>query len=264
MDRSTSSRTRAASVLTAEIVHVNVSRYGDNNIGAMRRLLEYMYLDHRSIESLYAQAVESLETSRVTTVKRELSAKGRVGARFRNVLIKMLTGIEAEVSAEATGSATRIEQRTTSRAIEQTLNDVIEFLDKSGKGYYFTSLADAIRHVRARKEQAFLNIHETFNAPQFFGHASGVDRVNADRYLLFQRGGALDYDYSDNYYRQPTAVVKLSASVDKLRAGPVMGATSHEAVFRRGFGGRAVPLSVFGTLTDACEYFQIKPIAIWK
>lgn len=230
----------------------------------MQHLLEYIYLDHTGIESLYAQAVESLETSRVTTVKRELSAKGRAGARFRNVLVKMLTGFEAEVSAEGTGSETRIEQRTTLRTIEQKLNAIIEFLSKSGKGYYFTNLADAVRHVQARQEQVFLNIHERFNAPQFFGHASGFDRVNADRYLLFQKGGALDYDDSDSYYRQTTAVIKLSASIDKMRAGPVMGATSHEAVFLRGFGGRGVPLSVFGTLTDAGEYFQIKPIALWK
>jgi hypothetical protein len=40
--------------------------------------------------------------------------------------------------------------------------------------------------------------------------------------------------------------------------------TSHEAVYIRGFAGRNVPLSVFGTLTGTSDYLQIKPFAIWK
>jgi hypothetical protein len=59
-------------------------------------------------------------------------------------------------------------------------------------------------------------------------------------------------------------MVKLSASIKKMRTGGALGATSHEAVFIRGFAGRHVPLCVFGTLSGTAEYLQIKPFAIWK
>jgi hypothetical protein len=37
--------------------------------------------------------------------------------------------------------------------------------------------------------------------------------VNAAGYLLLEKGGTADYRYDDDYYKQPTAVVRLSARV---------------------------------------------------
>jgi hypothetical protein len=109
----------------------------------------------------------------------------------------------------------------------------------------------------------FINFRDTFNAPQFYGGATGTDAVNAEGYVLFEKGGAADYHYGDDYYKQP-ALVKMVASVKKMRGEGSMGATSHDAMFLRGFAGRHVPLSVFGTVSGTPDYLQIKPFAIWK
>ncbi len=57
----------------------------------------------------------------------------------------------------------------------------------------------------------------------------------------------------------------MTANLEKFpRLKGSMGATSHDAVFFRGFGGKDVPLGVFGYLirlnVEAC---QIKLYAIW-
>jgi len=114
----------------------------------------------------------------------------------------------------------------------------------SGSGYYFTNLGDASRSLPAAGKAVFINIEDRFNAPQFYGAALGADSVNAEGYLLLEKGGAADYHYGDDYYRQSTAPVKLVASIKKMRTGGPMSMTSHEAVYIRGFAGRNVPLSV--------------------
>ena len=110
----------------------------------------------------------------------------------------------------------------------------------------------------------FIDIRDRFNAPQFYGGAQGAASVNADGYLLLEKGGAADYCDQDDYYKRSTAEVKLSASVNKTRGGNIMGATSHEAVYLRGFAGRQIPLNVFGSLSGTPDYLQIKPFAIWR
>jgi hypothetical protein len=230
----------------------------------MQQPLEYIYLDHQGIESLYAQIVDSIETSRVKTTQKRVGTKGRVGGRLKNVLVKMLSGLEGELSAEVEGSQTHIEQSTSMHAVEQKLNRVLISLRDSGRGYFFANLSDAALRVQDSDESVFISIRDKFNAPQFYGNCVGVDGVNTDGHLLLEKGGVLDYTDNDNYYRQPAKLVKLSASITKMRGGGMMGATSHEAIFLRGFGGRGVPLGIFGKLSDSSDYLQIKPFAIWK
>jgi hypothetical protein len=234
------------------------------NIMHPRLPVEYIYLDGPGIESLYAQVVDAVETSRTTTIQKGTATKVGAGLRLKNFLVKVLSGLEGEVSAEVTGSRARVEQSTRVQTVEHRLEGVLDFLGKSGEGYFFTSLGEAGQHLQTADGPVFINIRDTFNAPQFYGGALGADSVNADGYLLLEKGGAGDYCYGDDYYKQPTAVVKLSASLKKMRAGGSMGVTSHEAVFIRGFAGRHVPLCVFGTLSGTSEYLQIKPFAIWK
>lgn len=88
--------------------------------------------------------------------------------------------------------------------------------------------------------------------------------MNADGYLLLEKGGTDDYFHGDNYYKQSTAAVRLSASIKKMKTGGPLGATSHEAVFFRNFAGRHVPLSVFESLNGTPDYLQIRPFAIWN
>jgi hypothetical protein len=226
--------------------------------------VEYIYLDGPGIESLHAQIVDAVETSRTMTTQRGVAAKVGAGLRLKNFMVRLLSGLEGEASAEVTGSRAQTEQSTRVQTVEHRLERVINFLSESGGDCFFTNLSDASRCLQTADSPVFINIHDSFNAPQFYGGALGADAVNATGYLLLEKGGADDYSYGDDYYKQSTAAVKLSASVEKMRAKGAMGATSHEAVFIRGFAGRHVPLCVFGTLSGTSDYMQIKPYAIWK
>jgi hypothetical protein len=88
--------------------------------------------------------------------------------------------------------------------------------------------------------------------------------VNTDRVLRLEKGGPLDYQDADDYYKHPTERVILEPGIGKMRGGGIMGQTSHEARIFQGHSGRNVPLSIFGTLSYTPEYFHIKPFAIWK
>jgi hypothetical protein len=226
--------------------------------------VEYIYLDGPGIESLYAQIVDAVETSRTTTTQKGTVAKVGAGVKLKNFLVKLLSGLEGEVSTEVTGSRGRTEQSTRVQAVEHRLQRLVDFLSKFADDSFFTSLGEASRHLQSASGPVFINIQDSFNAPQFYGGALGVDSVNAEGYLLLEKGGADDYCYGDDYYKKPTAVVKLSASIKKMKTGGSMGATSHEALYFLGFAGRDVPLCVFGTLIGTSDYLQIKPFAIWK
>jgi hypothetical protein len=228
------------------------------------QLVEYIYLDRPGIESLCAQIDGALETSRTTATRKGVAAKVGAKAHLRSFFLKVLTGLEGDVSAEVTGSGSRTEQSTTRQTAENRLRVVLDFLSESGEGRFFTSLSEAARHLRSASGPVFVSIQDTFNAPQFYGGRTGADSVNACGHLLLEKGGTGDYCDRDDYYKQPTALVKLSASVSKMRTGGAMGISSHEAIFIRGFGGRHVPLHVFGMLSGTSEYMQIKPLAIWK
>jgi hypothetical protein len=233
-------------------------------IKPLRQPVEYIYLDTPGIESLYAQIADSVETAHTTTIQKGVAAKATGGLRLKHFLVKLLSGLEGEVSAEVARSGARTEQSTSVQAIERRLEQILTFLSGPGQSYYFTSLGEASRHLQAADGPVFINIRDKFNAPQFYGGSQGTDAVNVAGYLLLEKGGAADYHYADDYYKQPTAMVNLSASIGKMRTGGAMGASSHEAVFFRGFAGRRVPLCVFGTLSGTSEYLQIKPFAIWK
>ena len=82
------------------------------DIRSMRGPVEYIYLDRPGIESIYAQIFESIETSRVTSVQMGTDAKARAGVRLKNFLLKMVGGLDGDVSAEVSGSRMRTEQST--------------------------------------------------------------------------------------------------------------------------------------------------------
>jgi hypothetical protein len=233
-------------------------------IKSVRLPIDYIYLDRPGIESLYSQIVNRLETSRTTTTQKGVTGKAGAKLGLKNLVLKLLSGLEAEVSAEVTGSLAVTEQATKVQAVEHRLAALLNYLSKSGEGCLFTDLAGAIRHSSAADGPVFVNIRDTFNAPQFYGRATGSDLVNAEGYLVLEKGGVEDHRYSDDYYKQPSGLIRVSASITKIRGGSGMSATGHEAVYFRGFGGQHVPLSIFGTLIGASEYFQIKPFAIWK
>jgi hypothetical protein len=233
------------------------------NIRSFRLPIDYIYLDRPGIESLYAQIVEAVETSRTTTTQKGLAAKGGTKLALKNLVMK-LTGFEAELSAEVTGSRAQTEQATKVQTVEHKLGKLLDYLGKSGEDYFFTTLNEAVKRLARANGTVFISVQDTFNAPQFYGRAIGTDLVNAEGYLLLEKGGSGEYHYGDDYYKQSGALIRLSASITKMRSGGVMGATSHEAVYIRGFGGQHIPLCIFGALSGTSDYFHIKPFAIWK
>ena len=122
--------------------------------------VEYIYLDAPGIESLYAQLVDTVETSRTTTTQKRVAAKVGAGLRLKNLLLKAISGLEGEVSGEVTGSRVRTEQSTGVVAIEHRLHKLIDVLSASGADYFFTTLNDAAEHLKTGHGPTFIKIHE--------------------------------------------------------------------------------------------------------
>ena len=66
--------------------------------------VEYIYLDRPGIESLHAQIVDSVETSRTTTTQQGITGIVGVGLQVKNFLMRLVSGLEGEVSAEVSAS----------------------------------------------------------------------------------------------------------------------------------------------------------------
>ncbi|HPT24810.1 MAG TPA: hypothetical protein PLZ95_00220 [Bryobacteraceae bacterium] len=226
--------------------------------------VSYLYLDGAGIEALLAQVVDRQELECGTTVER--SGSGRVGVtgRLRNFILTAVGGPELDLSAEIGGSWKKTLSRREVQASEQKLAEIVATLEAIGKPTLFTDLGEATRTADLGKDSVFVKIRERFDAPQFQS-GGDVSSVNSDGYLLLELGGGSYHHYGDDYFKRPTRVVTLSASLLKMPASTRgMGASGHDARFFRGFSGRGIPLGVFGVLTATPSYFQIKPYAIWR
>jgi hypothetical protein len=235
-----------------------------DSILSRRDLLEYVYLDVPGIESLYAQLADDLETSRVRTTQKGVAAKAATGVKLRNFVMKLLAGLEGELSAEISGSGTITEQTTRVLSIENKLARVRAFLGDKAGGLIFRDLGEASRYLQKAGGKVFVDVRDEFNAPQFYGGAGGAASVTTEGYLLLEKGGASDYRDQDDYYRRPSAELTVLANVNKMRCGSVMGSSSHDAHFFRKCGGRRILLNVFGSLAGNSEFLQLKPFAIWR
>jgi hypothetical protein len=226
-------------------------------------LLRYVYLDAEGIEGLYAQTVKAVETSRTLSTQRGRNAKLSVGLKLKN-LFAHLTGIEAEGAGEVGRSRTRTLQSTKAKTVEHKIQRVISVLERSTEVRLYTNLGEACSHVRPADQALFVNVRDTFNAPQFYGGAKAVDSLSASGYLLLEKYGETEYYYSDEYYKLPKIPVKLHASLSKMRTGSFLSTSNHETAYFHGYSGRDVPLGVFGALSSTPQFFQIKPYAIWR
>lgn len=143
---------------------------------------------------------------------------------------------------------------------ERRVERVVDLLSKYGHDYFFTSLSEASRRLQTTDVPVFINILDSFNAPQFYWRWLGTDRVDSDGYLLLEKGGAVDYTYADDYYKQFTALVRLSARMTKkIMTRALWGFSLY---YFRNFAGCHVPFGVFGILSGPSDYLQIKPFAI--
>jgi hypothetical protein len=114
------------------------------NIKSVHSPVEYIYLDGPGIESLHAQIDDSVETSHTTTSQKGIAAKAGAGLRLKNFLVKLLSGLEGEVSAEVTGSGMRTEQSIRVQTVEHKLRRILTFLSKPGESHCFTNLGGSL------------------------------------------------------------------------------------------------------------------------
>ena len=96
-------------------------------------------------------------------------------------------------------------------------------------------------------QPVFVRVETQFDVPDFLPGGGGVSAINASKAMVFRIDN--QYDASDSYFKKVPFTLIMTASLEKfsrLKGG--MGATSHEAIFFRGFNGKDVPLGVFGYL----------------
>jgi hypothetical protein len=224
--------------------------------------VSYIYLDGPGIESLYAQTVERTETERSNSVERTVGGRGGAAIRLKSLLLKALGGPEVEVTGEVSGSRKRTEQFKHTYVVEQKLADLVTELRRIGVPALFTDLGEASRHADSAGKSVYVDVRERFNAPQFYV-GDGVGTVNNDGYLILEKGDSVDYEYRDVYFKRPSRIVTVSASILKMpMSSRGMARAGHDSILFR--GGRDVPLGLFGAMTATPSCFQIKPYAIWR
>lgn len=227
-------------------------------------LNEYLYLDKPGIESLYVQTVEQLEIEHASILESTIEGKASITATIKNALIKLLGGPDLEGGGELSGSRKRIQEARSTFTIEHKLNNLLTFLKNIREPVLFTSLRKATEHVNETGKKVFVSIEDRFDAPQFISGVSGAVTVNSVGYVLFEKGRLGNYDFSDDYYKNPHVQLAMVANIDKfMRSEGCMTPMGHDARFLGGFRGANIPLGVFGSLCVAADSYQIKPYAIW-
>jgi hypothetical protein len=233
---------------------------------AQTKPVAYLYLDAPGIEGLYAQTVDRLEVEHSTAVEKARSGRLGAAARLKSLFAACLAGGEFEISGDVRGSRKTTEQSKQLQSTEQRLASLIATLKGLGEPTIFSELASAARHTESTGTSVFMNIEDEFDAPQFCSPA-GASLVTNDGYLILEKGGALDYEPGDHYYKRErlSRPLTMSASILKMPfSSKGMPSTGHDARYLQGFSGRRVRLGVFGLISATPSYFQVKPYAIWR
>lgn len=211
----------------------------------------YIYLDRDGIESLFAQTVDRVEVEiRQST---ENAANEKAGAQIGlGKALAALLGIEIGARVEASKASKQLQEAKLALAVEHKLTRLQHHLHESGT--LITELAPAMDKSSQRTATLFVNLHESFDLPQF-ASGKGTEQANKDGAILFEIAG-----------RQGKWKVVMSASLSKFptAANGRLGRVSHLAIHFQGSLGRGVPLHVFGYILSLGNgVYQIKPYAIW-
>lgn len=226
----------------------------------------YIYLDADGIDSLYAQTVDRLETEFTQSSERDKG--GRIKANIGvGKLLGMMLGLgEVGAETELMMSGKRIEEAKMRFTLEQKLSALINYLKSLEGREFFEHLPQAAIQAKELGKGVFIRIAEKFNLPQFF-NGDGVTDINKDKSIAFSIGpiGVNEHEYADSYYKKKEYTFLMTASLSKTtHSKDYMSATGHDAIYFRRFGGKHVPINVFGYLIPLGKYtFQIKPYAIW-
>lgn len=231
----------------------------------------YIYLDVEGIESLYVQIVEHNISEML--FKQEKGKKGKISGRLGlgKLLGNLLNLADIEVSPEIERSSVTETTTKATTSTEHKLRDLIKYLNDIGEPSLFSDLYRAADHCKNTIETVFVNVQETFDAPQFYSGRGHVD-VNESQVIYFEKNICKTKDtycHHDSYYRQAVqAEIPFFMSSNLLKYPSYknggMGATSHEAVMFRAFKGFDIPLNVFGAFFKLPSFSQIKPYAMWR
>jgi hypothetical protein len=221
----------------------------------------YLYLDSEGIESLYAQTTDRVETE--LTESRTKEGRGGVGLKvgFGNLLTGLLGLKEVAADTKLEMVHSQIEQAKSRLSIEHKLQALSKYMIRAGQ--CLEDLTKAAESASEPGQPIFIQVAEKFDAPDFFAGKMDYEAINSSKAIVFTRGG--QYEPSDSYFKKPSFRFTMPASLEKFpRLKGFMGITSHEAIAFRGFGGKNIPLGIFGYLirykSPVC---QIKPYAIW-
>jgi hypothetical protein len=211
----------------------------------------FWYLDRDGIESLFAQTVDRVETEIRESAEQSVTKKG--GAKLGlGKAIAALLGLEVGAELEASNANKRLQETKSALTVEHKLARLREYLSDSNN--LEDNLATAVTKASQADASVFVDVYEPFDAPQFT-RSGGVIEINRDGAIVFEineRFGAVRIVMSSGLSKYPSA------------AGGRLSPVSHAALHFRGFGGKNVPLHVFGYIRSiTSETFQIKPFAIW-
>jgi hypothetical protein len=226
----------------------------------------YIYLDADGIDSLYAQTVDRLETEFTQSQERDKSGKIKANMGIGKLLGVMLGLVEVGAETELSISGKRIEEAKMRFTLEQKLSALINYLRNLEGSEYFELLPQAAIQAKELSKGVFIRIAEKFNMPQY-SQGNGVGNINRDKSIAFSIGpiGESKHEYDDLYFKKTEYTFLMTTSLSKTtRSKDGMAMTGHDAIYFRQFGGKNVPLEVFGYLIPLSKYtYQIKPYAIW-
>lgn len=240
---------------------------GDTELPTQRRQspVMYIYLDNDGIDSLYSQTVDRLETEFTLSRERDKSGKLKTSIGIGKLLSTLLGIAEIGGETELTIGGKRIDETKSRFTPEQKLLALEQFLQNLETDSFFENLPKAAITSQESGKGVFIKISEKFNMPQF-SEGNGVDNINRDKSIAFVIGQFdKDHDFSDTYFKKTQYTFILTAGLEKTtRSSHGMSQTGHDGVIFRAYGGKNVPLNVFGYMIPLSKYsFQIKPYAIW-
>lgn len=232
----------------------------------------FIYFDTEGIDSLFAQTVDYLEVERVQS--KETNKEGKVGGKISlGQALGLLLGLgSAEVHAEGALGSKRTEEVMLKLSSEQKLFRLMSYLKAAEGESIFGSLERACSATYTTSRPVYLSVNDMFSLPQFFdGPETAIERVNAAKAVLFERGEPVDartLEMVDAGTYQVTKDVRVTmqASIRKFPRvyGDEMSALGHDAMIFVHMNGRKVSLTLFGHVHCIHKvFFNIKPYAIW-
>lgn len=195
----------------------------------------YIYFNRPEINQLYAQTTGWVPTERVKNNSHIIEGGLSAG----------IPGIGAKARG-AKESGTK-EQYEISE--EHKLFELKSHLRKNHQ--LIDDIAEAVAYVLKNDVGIFVRSRNRFNTPQFRDSSDPVRGVNEAGYVL------LECDVGSTR-------ILVSLGLDHMPRvrGDTMSKTGHDAIIFHEFGGKEIPLEIFGFLHSIGSKMQVRPITV--